>query len=112
MQFLIILSWIIYLLLTYWQEVFGVFHFVDLFICLKRLHETFIALAAQLQGIHEQIKVFMSTCLPRNHLDAFKLNHTSCLPLKRMQQDAKANRPCLFCAYLVLQKTGVVLSLI
>ena len=63
-----ILSWIVYvLLLTYRQEVFGDFHFVDLFICLKRLHETFIALAAQLQGIHEQIKVFVSTCFLRDH---------------------------------------------
>ncbi|XP_067935967.1 nucleoporin p58/p45-like isoform X2 [Watersipora subatra] len=28
----------------------------DVFICLKKLHETFIALAAQLQSIHEQVK--------------------------------------------------------
>lgn len=32
-------------------------HVVELFTCLKKLHETFIALAAHLQGIHEQIKV-------------------------------------------------------
>lgn len=28
----------------------------DIFTCLKKLHETFIALAAQLHGIHEQVK--------------------------------------------------------